>query len=177
MRASGSWAQAGQRKPAGACRFATTGTLYRYSTGSDAWTVLITLFSYVLVGMFLTMAALRWNLAVETPLIATSAYTVEAGADGGQARRAFVLANGLQAASRELACSDISALPSDGFIYAMDTVLPFIPLHQETKCELAPAQHILRFLRAIYAVLGWAVTSLSLLTVSGILKRFDGDSR
>lgn len=58
---------------------------------------------------------------------------------------------------------------------AVDTVLPFIPLHEETKCEFDPERHLFRLLRAFYAIIGWIITSLTLITVSGILKRFDRD--
>ena len=135
----------------------------------------VTLLAYVTIGTGFAMVAQYCRLMVETPLIAASAFTSTPGADDGLARRAFVLANGLQTTTTELACIDITASPFDGFVYAMDTVLPFIPLHQETKCELAPRHHMLRFFRACYAVLGWVVTSLALLTISGILKRSDGE--
>ena len=82
----------------------------------------------------------------------------------------------MRATQDELPCHDLLAdSPLDAFVYAADTVLPFIPLHQETKCELSPAHTILRFWRAAYTVIGWVVTSLALLTFSGLFRRSDSD--
>lgn len=132
-----------------------------------------TLILYVLLGTGLAMLALSRHWMIETPQIAATAYTV---GDNGLPQRAFVLANGLRATQDELPCHDLLAdSPLDAFVYAADTVLPFIPLHQETKCELSPAHTILRFWRAAYTVIGWVVTSLALLTFSGLFRRSDSD--
>jgi hypothetical protein len=133
---------------------------------------LTTLLGYVAVGTVLAAVALRCNMMVETPLIATSTYTTTMPVRTDQAYRAFVSADGKQTRA-ELSCRDLK--PSDALVYAADTVLPFIPLHEETKCELKPDLHIFRLLRALYAMVGWIITSLVLITVSGILKRFDRD--
>ncbi|MGA3402276.1 MAG: hypothetical protein ABSC95_23965 [Acetobacteraceae bacterium] len=129
---------------------------------------LITLIVYVALGTGLAWLALHNGWMVETPQIAASTYTVEQDL----AKRAFALAPDPSKTRPHLACIDLSELP-DAIVYAADTVLPFIPLRQETKCELAPDWHYLRLLRAGYTVLGWIVTSLALLTFSGIIRRFD----
>lgn len=132
------------------------------------------LLAYVCLGWLFAVVALEWNLLVETPQIAATSYTVD---QVGAAKRAFVLANGSRRTQPELDCSDVTDPVFDTLVYAVDTVLPFIPLHQETKCELRPQWHFLRFARALYTVFGWIVTSLALLTFSGIVRRFDGDAR
>ncbi|MGA3004123.1 MAG: hypothetical protein ABSE20_20615 [Acetobacteraceae bacterium] len=133
----------------------------------------MTLLVYVGIGWLATVVALHKDLLVETPQIAAANYLENAQ---GKAEFAFMQADQKGGPQHELVCSEITDKWFDAVVYAADTVLPFIPLHQETKCELKPEWHFLRFLRAAYTVLGWAVTSLALLTFSGIVRRFDGPS-
>jgi len=73
-----------------------------------------------------------------------------------------------------------SALPCenniDSLIYALDTFLPAIDLQQETQCQVAnrPDAFLWRLGRMLYVMLGWIVTSLTILTLSGILRRQAG---
>lgn len=57
-------------------------------------------------------------------------------------------------------------------LYALDMFVPALELHQEDKCSFASdaAWYWLLF-KAAYPVLGWIVTALTVLTVSGILRR------
>tara|TARA_R100001086_G_C11774477_1_gene241788 strand:- start:225 stop:839 length:615 start_codon:yes stop_codon:yes gene_type:complete len=76
-------------------------------------------------------------------------------------------------------------------LYALDVFIPLIDLRQESKCEVGVANdaadlfsgirlpgemvwlheiEIYRYFKAIYAVLGWVLVSLSILTFSGILR-------
>ena len=135
---------------------------------------LLTLAGYVVFGTFLAWVALHGNLMVETPLIATSVYTDKLVPEDRPAYRAFVSVDGKQTRA-DLTCRDLTDSVFDSVTYAADTVLPFIPLHEETKCELKPDLHLLRFLRAGYTLIGWIITSLTLITVSGILRSFHQD--
>jgi hypothetical protein len=56
--------------------------------------------------------------------------------------------------------------------YAMDMMLPVIALHEEAKCyvDTRPGTEIWQALWSIYSFLGKLVTSLALLTYSGVLK-------
>ena len=69
---------------------------------------------------------------------------------------------------------------TDDLVYAADMLVPFIPLHQEGKCEIVPRSDwrsgVWRSLKAVYSVTGWAIFSLALVTFSGLLKRFDRDA-
>lgn len=60
-------------------------------------------------------------------------------------------------------------------LYAMDVFIPLLDLRQEMRCapatEETTAAAIARWVKAIYAMLGWVVTSLTLLTVAGVIKR------
>jgi hypothetical protein len=56
-------------------------------------------------------------------------------------------------------------------LYAMDVFLPVLNLHQEENCSIRPEATGWRIAQAFYAVLGWIVTPLSILTFSGILRR------
>lgn len=67
---------------------------------------------------------------------------------------------------REIPCSDVSPI-----LYALDTMLPLLDLHQEEKCEIADDERIWRWAKALYAVIGWIITALAALTWTGILRR------
>ena len=56
--------------------------------------------------------------------------------------------------------------------YAMDMMLPVIALHEEARCyvDTRPGTEIWQALWSIYSFLGKLVTSLALLTYSGVLK-------
>jgi hypothetical protein len=80
----------------------------------------------------------------------------------------------------EIYCTDAANTLTDDLVYAADMLVPFIPLHQEGKCEIVPSSDVpsgvWRVLKAGYEVTGWVIFSLALLTFSGVLKRFDRDA-
>ena len=134
----------------------------------------VTLSVYIVVGTWCASRLMENHWMVETPLIATSSFVEK----GDQKFRTFVPAPDMVTPSNarhDLDCHDLDD-PRDAFVYAVDTVLPFIPLRQEGKCEINPEFHWLRLGRAAYAVIGWLVTSLSLITWSGIVRRFESES-
>jgi hypothetical protein len=133
----------------------------------------ITLFFYILIGWLATIYVLEKGWLVETPQIAAASYHL---GDDGKPEFVFMRADETGSPQHELNCSEITDQTLDAFVYAADVVLPFIPLHQESKCELRRELHKLRFCRALYTLFGWAFTSLALLTFSGIPRRFDGES-
>lgn len=82
-------------------------------------------------------------------------------------------------------------------LYALDVFIPLVDLRQENKCEIGIAEkaenlfagvpmpwpngwrwgaevEVYRYLKAIYALSGWLIISLSLLTFSGLLQRVEG---
>ena len=84
------------------------------------------------------------------------------------------------------------------WVYALDLILPLVELRQEHRCRIRyhEKEHPIRplqwlhastnvsgkpflvyestlwgFAQAIYSIIGWIVTSLTLLTVTGVLRR------
>jgi len=66
-------------------------------------------------------------------------------------------------------------------VYAADVFVPLVDLREEGKCEVGRVEGASRqpanwevatyqFLKALYATLGWIVTTLALLTFSGVLR-------
>ena len=57
--------------------------------------------------------------------------------------------------------------------YALDVFVPLLDLQQERKCSISSGAEAWkwRLAKNLYAVLGALVTSLTILTVSGILRR------
>ena len=56
--------------------------------------------------------------------------------------------------------------------YAVDLMLPVIPLHQETRCDVAdgPGHVAWRWAKFAYSLAGKLVTTLALITFSGVFR-------
>jgi hypothetical protein len=56
--------------------------------------------------------------------------------------------------------------------YSIDLMLPVIPLHQETKCDISNRREFLgwQVLKSAFSILGKVVTALALLTFSGVVR-------
>jgi hypothetical protein len=69
----------------------------------------------------------------------------------------------------EFLCGDLV----EPALYALDAFVPALELHQHEKCSISaqPGARMWRLAEASYSILGWIVTSLMVLTVSGILGR------
>lgn len=82
---------------------------------------------------------------------------------------------------RHAVCTETANNPFADAVFALDMIVPFIPLHQETKCDIEPAERAFSWaafwtvFRAFYCVVGWVIVSLWLLTLSGIVKRFESE--
>lgn len=59
----------------------------------------------------------------------------------------------------------------NAFLYAADTMVPALDLGQEQLCEVKPKAWRWRYLQASFTALGWLVTSITLLTVPGFLRK------
>lgn len=57
------------------------------------------------------------------------------------------------------------------FLYAIDLFIPLLDLRQESECRISNSSVVWNTLKALYAALGWVFTSLTVLTVSGVLRR------
>lgn len=73
--------------------------------------------------------------------------------------------------AEEVRCGD-QVEPS---LYALDIMLPLVDLHQESKCVISSADGwgplTWRLFRAAYALIGAYMTSMLILTLSGVLRR------
>jgi hypothetical protein len=100
---------------------------------------------------------------------------------GGVMFNAFNAMGAMTSAAREPAgapprqCGD----EIEAVVYAADVFLPLIDLREEQRCEIAaaPRQPVspsmitaFRLLKAAYAILGWIVTTTSVLTFTGVLR-------
>jgi hypothetical protein len=56
-------------------------------------------------------------------------------------------------------------------LYALDVFVPVLDLRQQSACSISRDKVVWRYAQAAYAVLGWFLTPLTLLTFSGILKK------
>jgi hypothetical protein len=59
--------------------------------------------------------------------------------------------------------------------YALDMAIPLIPLHQEDRCEIEPkpGTWAWQLLWAAYSIIAKIITSLALITFSGVMKPKD----
>ncbi|MCC7394771.1 MAG: hypothetical protein IT553_07995 [Sphingomonadaceae bacterium] len=61
--------------------------------------------------------------------------------------------------------------------YAMDVFIPVLDLDQESRCSIREENEALgsyngwRWLKILYEMLGWVVTSLTILTITGVMRR------
>ena len=69
----------------------------------------------------------------------------------------------------ELSCGELI----EPLLFALDVFVPALELHQESKCSLSTDTKAFwwRIAAAAYSILGWIITSLTVLTVSGVLRR------
>ena len=64
----------------------------------------------------------------------------------------------------------------DAPIYAFDVMVPLLDLRQESRCSVRPSggfseAKLWSIGKAVYAALGWILTSVGILTLSGVLRR------
>ena len=124
-----------------------------FGFGMRSRRALLALIAYIAVGTACTLIAMNGEmLIVETPAISAAEYI-----DTKEGKlRAFTKAADSQNPVSELPCGYMTSDPdkfgwshliftvADAVVFATDTVLPFIPLHLETKCEVSPRHPVLR---------------------------------
>jgi hypothetical protein len=159
----------------------------------------VTIFFYALIGTFGVMWASADRMLVETTIVASTVsmphYQVTAHSeyqevlsdrrppdeDDGSVTytRAFQEVMHNRPQPRDLLCTDAATGWVSDVLYAADMIMPFIPLHQETRCEVSSENSteasIFRVAKAVYVVLGWVVVSVFLGTFAGLLRRDAGD--
>jgi hypothetical protein len=85
----------------------------------------------------------------------------------GKTRRPALLPGGVD--TPEMPCGDLI----DPRLYAIELFVPALDLHQEERCSVASSADASwwRVGMALYRAVGWLITSLTILTMSGILRR------
>ena len=92
----------------------------------------------------------------------------------------FVAGRGDDASPVNIACGNAIRLA----VYAADVFIPLVDLREESKCEIDAVSNpspprtspcpwevtLYRWLKAVYAIGGWIVTTLALLTFSGVMR-------
>jgi len=110
-----------------------------------------------------------WALQID-PVLEVTTSTVNSVATPDR-RFKFVpaLAGMAKSAPSSLACGN----QIEPLLYAIDTFVPAINLDQNNRCSISndDSTVVWRIGKAAYTILGWIVTSLTILTVSGILRR------
>jgi len=136
-----------------------------FGFGLAPWRASVTLLVLLAVGYCGVREAQKHQLMVVNVAYSTGAAS---GIDPAARAPVFQLLRGTDAADTpRCGKHDIQAL-----FYAMDMMLPVIPLHQEDKCELARSADTewWRWLAAIFSIVGKIAASLALLTYTGVLK-------
>ncbi len=138
------------------------------------------LLAYILLGTLGVMAAKAEGVLTETVLVTEGTYAIDTRSNPPLRRPSSVMVDpklGL-GPNDEIACTDAAMTPASDIVFALDLIVPFIPLHEETKCEISAADTLQvdawRIAKAFYSIVGWAVVSLWLVTFSGLLHRADG---
>lgn len=97
------------------------------------------------------------TLLVPDPPPATSGWGVKPAAP----------VQGTSAVVAEIACAN----QINPWLYAADVFIPLLDLKQEDQCGVNDSANGWRVAKALYATLGWIVTSLLILTITGTLRR------
>lgn len=142
-----------------------------------------TLVAFLFLGTIGVRIAKHNDMLTESMVVASTGAQFEKADDSAPVhlKRAILRLDGTASGpATEVDCTDAANTWTDDFFYAADMLVPFIPLHQEGKCEIVPSADwrsgVWRSLKAVYSVIGWIIFSLALVTFSGMLKKFDRDS-
>ena len=154
----------------------------------------VTLLLYIAVGTFGVWEAHNWDMLVEATMVTAPAFMTETPPNKGVTRVFLSAQQGVEMRS-DIPCTDTAGGVEADLVYAMDMIVPFIPLRQEAKCEIKQGNTMMQIkqgnaitqksesgptsgwliLKAVYSVIGWIVFSLCLGTFSGLLKRPEGE--
>lgn len=132
-----------------------------FGFGLSTQNATVVLLLFILTGWYGAHRALVSNVMVQNVAPVASVAIKEQG------ELQMALPNGKTAdATADVPCTD-QVIP---FFYVLDVMLPVIPLHQETVCDISPKHPRWRLGKLTFSVLGKLVTTLALITFSGVLK-------
>jgi hypothetical protein len=113
-------------------------------------------------------AGIDWALHHQVMAVSTTpvVLTVAQSPDEGMTSNAPIKITSMGV--QETPCTD----QIEPFFYAVDLMLPVVPLHQESKCDIRDGASYESWCWAkfIYSLLGKLVTTLALLTLSGVIR-------
>jgi hypothetical protein len=114
-----------------------------------------------------TLLGLKPVLMLETSTV--NSLVVPGEKSPGTFRPGLLIASSKTAQFDELACGD----DIEPLLYALDVFVPALELHQEGRCSITTRAEgfFWRLGRAIYSLIGWIVTALTVLTISGVARR------
>ena len=146
-----------------------------FDSGLSPKRALATYLVFVMLGGFATDVAnggYRWLNARSVLVLDTSTMSslaVAASDSANEFRPGLLISEASKAATEEFPCGH----EIEPYLYALDVFTPALEIHQERRCSITvkPEGRLWRFGRAIYAILGWIVTALAVLTVSGVMRR------
>lgn len=135
---------------------------------------LITFLAVLALGVCGYFYAIQEHVLVVNSMTVSSVVMPPTTAGGGEP--AIPISDSLFGAVPELPCvgkqSTLHDL-GDSIFFALDTIQPVINLHQAEKCSISGAKSSWwRWGKVLYAIIGMIVSSLTLLCVSGVVRRY-----
>ena len=118
-----------------ATRFLRTLYGFFFGFGLSGKRANLTLVAYVVLGALGVEYAQSQNMLAENVVVTASAY-IQPYDDCTE--RVFLRAPTDGVVEKHIACTDTPANFLTHVVYALDMIVPFIPLHQEAKCEIVP---------------------------------------
>lgn len=139
--------------------------LYRYLFfyGLSPLPPMVVFIGLILAGSFVTQYWQRNDVLIydEMPVeLRSDGHSTVAVVAGGDA-------SGLTSPNAVKPCGDQINVP----LYAVDTFVPLIDLKQEMRCRPDPKFWYWQMAKSVYTALGWIVTSMLILAVSGLIRR------
>lgn len=115
------------------------------------------------------------DIGIATPVLVVNTSTVnsvatsEGDREGGELVTGVLTAPRSQVETRAIPCGE----QIDPLLYAVDVFVPALDLGQEQRCQVSgkPEVRIWRIINTLYVFAGWIVTALTILTLSGIMRR------
>ncbi|MDZ4690031.1 hypothetical protein [Terricaulis sp.] len=149
---------------------------YGFGYGLEPRSALLTFTACLFIGWMATTAANRGQIGVVDfsglpqilVLNVTSVSDVLVAENAGD-RFGVRLSSVQDASTADIACGD----HIEPFVYAADVFIPLVDLRQEGACKPSsgvPFASLWQWIKGLYACLGWIVTSMTILTVSGVLR-------
>ena len=127
----------------------------------------LTIAGFLLLGW----GAVKWANSAGMLVLGTSPVSTVLVKSNGKKYAVHVPVSKPTAETPDVACGDAI----NPFLYAVDMFIPLLSLKEESHCDIksgTPWTVVLQTLKLLYAVAGWIIVSLALLTYSGVTRRW-----